>query len=43
MLLLGRPSVRLTKAAARSPATAGLLAEQAAPGAQEMLLGPIVP
>lgn len=43
MLFVGRPSVRLTKAAARSPATAGLLAEQAAPGAQEMLLGPVVP
>lgn len=43
MMLFGRPAVRAGKAIARSPATAGLLAEQIAPGVQETLLGPSYP
>lgn len=43
MLLAGRPAVRVGKAIARSPATAGLLAERFAPGVQETLLGPAYP
>ena len=43
MMLFGRPAVRAGKAIARSPATAGLLAEQFAPSVQETLLGPSYP
>lgn len=43
MMLFGRPAVRTGKAIARSPATAGLLAERFAPSVQETLLGPSYP
>ena len=38
-----RPAIPAVGGMLRAPATAGLLSQQLAPGAQEMLLGPVVP